>query len=81
MKIGDAEYNATVQRKLRELRGNVSRVKMTPEECSKEIRAITEGSFDANGSPVESVMTAVADTILPGKRKRGRPVGSNNKSK
>ncbi len=48
------EYDAILARKMkeREIKGNISSVKMSPEETAKEIADITEGSFTAKGGEV-----------------------------
>lgn len=74
MKAGDAEYLALVERKREEIRMHKV-TQLTEQQVQDEIRAITEGSFDANGSPVEPS----ANLIPP--KKRGRPKGSKNKPK
>ena len=52
MKYPSPEYSALVERKQNEIRGNVSSVKMTPQECEAEIKEMTGGSFEGKGGEI-----------------------------
>lgn len=85
MKLGDIEYAALVEKRQREIRGNVSSVKMTEQECAAEISNITGGAVSSfEGETIGSyavVPGGVEITLDPPKKKRGRPVGSKNRPK
>ena len=95
MKPGDAEYTALVEQKRAEIRGNISSVKMSEAEISKEIADIQDGakSSFSDGSELAIMETLEgadlglklnADGSMEGfpiKKKRGRPLGSRNKPK
>ena len=83
MKYPSKEYDELVQRNLR---GNVSSVKMTPQECEAEIAKITEGaksSFEDELTNISESADNIAQEIadIQPKKRRGRPPGSKNKSK
>lgn len=48
MKYPSKAYSDLVERKQAEIRGNVSSVKMTPQECREEILKATEGVIDSD---------------------------------
>ena len=72
MKPGDAEYTALVEQKRAEIRGNISSIKMTEAETQAEIAAIVPNYVGPN------IMRGMAE-VQP--KRRGRPIGSKNKSK
>lgn len=82
-------YDDLVEKLARErddkLRGNISSVKMSPEETAKEISEIQGGaksSFEGEtmgGFPID--ISGEKPVEIPAKKKRGRPKGSRNKSK
>lgn len=61
MKLGDKTYDALVDK----LRGNVSSVKMTPEECQAEIHAIQAGARSIFESPFAEGCTIHGTHTLP----------------
>lgn len=77
MKPGDLEYQALVEKKRAEIRGNISSIKMTESETQAEISQITGGVFDGRYIPPESEPTQ--QTNIP--KRRGRPPGSKNRPK
>jgi|SRR5579872_86959 len=93
------EYDAILARKMkeREIKGNISSVKMTPEETAKEIAEIQGGaksSFDVPREMQDRLQEAIGEMVIAesatpivsaivgqAKKKRGRPLGSRNKPK
>lgn len=66
-------YDAMVDRKLREIRGNVSSVKMTEVECQAEIAAIQNGATPSPDDLPEAPLDT--ETLPSPKRKGGWPKG------
>lgn len=81
MKYPSKAYSDLVERKQNEIRGNVSSVKMTPQECEAEIKSVTGEAVSSFAQSPEEYMKNVKFVETPVKKRRGRPPGSKNKSK
>lgn len=88
MKYPSREYSELVERKQNEIRGNVSSVKLTPQECEEEIKAVTGGAFEmslAEGGTLEAGAglhnNPQANSFAKQPKRRGRPKGSRNRPK
>ena len=79
MKLGDANYDSTVEQKRTELRGH-KHTQLTESECKQEIEAIVGGakSTFADGTMLHYLP---GDTNTAAPKKRGRPKGSLNRPK